>query len=180
MPQEPTITMKELDSYIFEGIIQLRSNKQEPNQNTIFNLLLEKLEAIAINKAQLTERLSDLVEIKVLQSKPRNGANSFYIINNESENSESPFIQTFPDTPKIKDFSKTKLNDNGKSSHLAENKNYICNNQIYDQTTEIEAIKLFIIENSMLLKKALGTFQIIRINKTMKKLYNFFKNKINF
>ena len=111
MSQEPTITMKELDSYIFEGIIQLRSSKEEPNQNTIFNLLLEKLEAIAINKAQLTERLSDLVEIKVLQSKPRNGANSFYIINNESENSESPLIQTFLDTPKIKDFSKTKLND---------------------------------------------------------------------
>ena len=35
--------------------------------------LLEKLEAIAINKERLTERLNYLVEIKVLQNKPRNG-----------------------------------------------------------------------------------------------------------
>ena len=52
MSQEPTITMKELDSYIFEAINQLRSSKKQPNENTIFNLLLEKLKAIAINKEQ--------------------------------------------------------------------------------------------------------------------------------
>ena len=113
--------MKELDSYIFEAINQLRSSKKQPNENTIFNLLLEKLEAIAINKEQLTERLNYPVEIKVLQNKPRNGVNSFYITNIESESSESPLIQTFLGTPKIEDFSKTKLNDNDKSSDLTEN-----------------------------------------------------------
>ena len=46
MSQEPTITMKELNSYIIEVINQLSSTKQQPNENTIFNLLLEKLEAI--------------------------------------------------------------------------------------------------------------------------------------
>ena len=50
MSQEPTITMKELDSYIFEAINQLRSSKKQPNENIIFNLLLEKSEAIDINK----------------------------------------------------------------------------------------------------------------------------------
>ena len=93
MSQEPTITMKELDSYIIEAINQLRSSKKQPNENTIFNLLLEKLEAIAINKERL-KRLSK--------------------------------------------------------------------------------------NNSMLLKKALPKFQTIRNNKTRKKLWNFFKNKINF
>ena len=92
-----SITMTELGSYIIEAINQLRSSKKQPNENTIFNLLLEKLEAIAINKEQLTERLNYLVEIKVLQNKPRNGVNSFYITNNESESSESPLIQTCPD-----------------------------------------------------------------------------------
>ena len=48
MSQEPTITMKELDSYIFEAINQLTSSKKQPNENAIFNLLLENLEAIAI------------------------------------------------------------------------------------------------------------------------------------
>ena len=142
MSQDPTITMKELDSYIFEAINQLRSSKKQPNENTIFNLVLEKLETIAINK--LWNININLVEIKVLQNKPRNSVNSFYITNIESASSESPLIQTFPDTPKIKDFSKTKLNDNDKSSDLAENKNYMCDNQVYDLTTEIEAIKMFI------------------------------------
>ena len=73
MSQETTITMKELDSYIIEAINQLRNSKKQPNENTIFNLLLEKLEAITINKERLTERLIYLVEIKVLQNKPRNG-----------------------------------------------------------------------------------------------------------
>ena len=96
MSQESTIMMKELDSYISEAINQLRSSKKQPNENAIFNLLLEKLEATAINKEQLTERLNYLVETKVLQNKPRNGVNFFYIINNESESYESPLIQTFP------------------------------------------------------------------------------------
>ena len=146
MSQEPIITIKELDSYIIEAINQLRSSKKQPNENTIFNLLLEKLKAIAINKEQLTERSNYIVEIKVVQNKPGNGVNSLYITNNEKESSESPLIQTFPDTSKIKDFSKIKLSDNDKSPDLAENKNCMCNNQVYDLTTEIEAIKIFIKE----------------------------------
>ena len=58
MSQKPTITMKELDSYVSEAIYQ--------NDNAIFNLLLEKLKAVAVNKEQLTERLNYLVEIKFL------------------------------------------------------------------------------------------------------------------
>ena len=79
--------------------------------------------------------------------------NSFYILNNESESSESPLIQTFLDTPKIKDFSKTKLNDNDKSSGLAKNKNYMCDNQVYNLTTEVEANKMFIKEQFCIIKK---------------------------
>ena len=96
MSQEVTTTMKELDSYISEAINQLRSSKKQPNKNAIFNLLLEKLELKTTNKEQLTERLNYLVEIKVLQNKPRNAVNSFCIINNESESSELPLITNFP------------------------------------------------------------------------------------
>ena len=156
MSQESTITMKELDSYIYETINQLRSSKKQPNENAIFHLLLEKLEAIVINEYQFTERLNYLVEIKVLQNKPRNGGNSFCIINNESKISESPLIQPFPDTPKIKDFSKTKLNDNDKSSGSAENNNYMCDNQVFDLTTEIEAIKMFTKEQFYVIKKSIA------------------------
>ena len=145
--------MKELDSYISEEINQLMRCKKQPNENAIFSLLLEKLEAIAINKEQSTERLNYLLEIKFLQNKPRNDVNSFYIINNESECSESPLIETFMDTPKIKYFSKTKLSDNDKSSDPAENNNYMCENEVYDLITEIEAIKMFIKEQFCVTKK---------------------------
>ena len=53
---------EELDSCISEAINQLRSSKKQLNENAIFNLLLEKLDAIAIDKEQLTERLKYLVE----------------------------------------------------------------------------------------------------------------------
>ena len=58
MSQECTITMKELDRYIPEAINQLRIRKKQPNENAIFNLSLEKLEVIAMNREQLTERLN--------------------------------------------------------------------------------------------------------------------------
>ena len=61
----------------------LRSGKKQPKKNAIFNLSLEKLEALATNKEQITERLDYLVEIKILQKMSRNGVNSFHIINNE-------------------------------------------------------------------------------------------------
>ena len=80
--------MEELDRYISEAINQVSSSKKQANENAIYNFLSQKLEAIAINKEQLTERLNYLVEIKVLQYKQQNGVNSFYIIINESESSE--------------------------------------------------------------------------------------------
>ena len=56
------------------------------------------------------------------------------------------------------------------SSDLAENKNYMCDNQVYDLTTEIEAIKIFIKEQFYVIKKTLPTFQTIWNNETIKKL----------
>ena len=82
--------MVELNSYISEAINQLRSSRKQPSENAIYNLLSDKLEEIAISKEQLTESLNYLAEINVLQNKPRNDVNSFYIINNASESTESP------------------------------------------------------------------------------------------
>ena len=82
--------MVELNNYISEAINQLRSSRKQPSENAIYNLLSDKLEEIAISKEQLTESLNYLAEINVLQNKPRNDVNSFYIINNASESTESP------------------------------------------------------------------------------------------
>ena len=78
-------------------------------------------------------------------------------VNNESESSESPFIQTFLDVPKIKGFfSKTNLNDNDKPSDPAKNNNYMCDNQVYDLITETEPIKMFIKEQLYVIKKSIS------------------------
>ena len=56
----------------------------------------------------------------------------------------------------------------------------MCDNQVYDLTTQIEAIKMFMREQFYVIKKALPTLQTNRTNKTIKKLQNFFRNEINF
>ena len=56
--------MKKLDSHIFDALTQLRSNKKQPTEGRIMNLLSEKLEELNIYNEQLTERLKRLVEYK--------------------------------------------------------------------------------------------------------------------
>ena len=65
-------------------------------------------------------------------------------------------MQTFPNTPIIKDFSNTKLNNNDTSSDLAKNNNYMFDNQDYGLNTEIEAIKIFIKKQFNVIKKSIG------------------------
>ena len=164
--------MEELDDYISEAINQLRSSKKQPNENAVYNLLSEKLQAIAINEEQLTERLNYLLEIKVLPNKPRNDVSSFYIINNESEKSESPLIQTSPHTPIIKDFFNTNLND--KFSDSTKNNNYMCHNQVYGLTTEIKAIKMFMKEQFYVPKKKIADITNQRKQQNNKEVIELF------
>ena len=46
----------------------------------------------------------------------------------------------------------------------------MCDNQVYDLTTQIEAIKMFMKEQFYVIKKALPTLQTNQTNKTIKKL----------
>ena len=52
------ITIQELDSSTSEAINQLRSSKNQLNENAIYHLLSEKLEAIATNTEAVTRRSS--------------------------------------------------------------------------------------------------------------------------
>ena len=84
--------MKKLDSHIFDAVIHLRNNKRQQNEstiiqqneNTIMTLLSRKLEELNIDKEQLTDRLKRLVIYKKLENKPRNGANSYCYISDDS------------------------------------------------------------------------------------------------
>ena len=72
-------------------------------------------------------------------------------------------LNRLPDTPIIKAFSNSKLNNNDKSSDPVENNNYMCDNQVYGLTTEIK-------EQFYVIKKSMPTLQTNRNNKTIKKL----------
>ena len=84
--------MKKLDSHIFDAVIHLRNNKRQQNkstiiqqnESTIMTLLSRKLEELNIDKEQLTDRLKRLVIYKKLENKPRNGANSYCYIRDDS------------------------------------------------------------------------------------------------
>ena len=91
-----------------------------------------------------------------------------------SEISESPLIQTFPDRNIIKEFCNTKLNDNGKFSNPADNKNCMCDNQFYELTIETEAIKFYVFKESITEIKNQSE------QRNNKETINFFRNKINF
>ena len=82
--------MEKLHNHIFDAITQERSNKKQLNESTIMNLLSEKLEELNTDKKQLTERLKQLAKYKKVENKPRNGVNSNYNINNDSQRTELP------------------------------------------------------------------------------------------
>ena len=90
--------MEKLHKHIFDAITQERSNKKQLNESTIMNLLSEKLEELNTDKKQLTERLKQLVEYKKVENKPRNGVNSNYNINNDSQRMELPLAPNSLDT----------------------------------------------------------------------------------
>ena len=53
---------------------------------------------------------------------------------------------------------------------LAENNNYMCGNQVYGPTIEIESTKMFIKKQFYVVRKALSSLETNRSNKTIKKL----------
>ena len=90
--------MEKLHNHIFDAITQERSNKKQLNESTIMNLLSEKLEELNTDKKQLIERLKQLAEYKKVENKPRNGVNSNYNINNDSQRTELPLAPNSLDT----------------------------------------------------------------------------------
>ena len=64
--------MEKLDNHTFGATTFLRSIKKQLNESIIMDLLSEKLEEPNIHKEQLTERVTRLVEYKMLENKPRN------------------------------------------------------------------------------------------------------------
>ena len=86
----------------FSLCVSLRSNKKQPNENTIYSLISPKLESLS--KDQLEERLNCLVIEENLKNKPHNGKNFYYIETNRANlfsTIETPIQHGPPATPTL-------------------------------------------------------------------------------
>ena len=115
--------------------------------------LSEELDELNIDKKRLTERLKWLVEYKRLENKPRNGVNSYYNTSIDSQRTEPPLAPNSLDKPMLdkcpnKELEVTIINDTENTVHKL-------NLQIHNITAELEAIKMFVREQSYLIKKSI-------------------------
>ena len=70
------VTMRQLDSHIFNAITKLQNNQRELNENSIFNYILKTVESLTTE--QLEDQLRDLIESNKLENKPYSGRNSYF------------------------------------------------------------------------------------------------------
>ena len=69
--------MEQLGNLIYDAISKLRSNKKQPNENTIYSLISSNSKSLS--KEQLEEPLNCFVNEEKLENKPHNALNSYYI-----------------------------------------------------------------------------------------------------
>ena len=83
--------MEKLDSFIIEAITKLRNNKKQPNENNIYTLILKDAKSLA--KKDLEERLMTLTKENKILNKPYGGKNSYFTIEEESDNNSFVTIE---------------------------------------------------------------------------------------
>ena len=66
---------------MFNAITKLRSNKKQPNENSIYNYIFKTVESLTTE--QLEDRPRDLIKANKLENKPHSGRNSYFIVENE-------------------------------------------------------------------------------------------------
>ena len=83
--------MEKLDSSIIEAITKLRNNKKQPNENNIYTLILKDAKSLA--KKDLEERLMTLTKENKILNKPYGGKNSYFTIEEGSDNNSFVTIE---------------------------------------------------------------------------------------
>lgn len=91
--------MESLENIICNTIETLRSNKKQPNEDSIHNAIIKEKPSITIE--QLKEQLTILLQKEKLLNKPHGGKNSYYIIRDDNNLcSETPHPPLHPpETP---------------------------------------------------------------------------------
>ena len=73
---------EQIDILIFDAIIKLRSNKKQPNENSIHTLISK--DCTSLSKKQLDERLLRVTKENKIINRPSAGENSYFTVNDDN------------------------------------------------------------------------------------------------
>ena len=94
-----SITMDTLKTSIINAIKTLRSHKKRPNELTVLEFVKKDLQT-TITCNDINENLVRLTEVGIIKNKPSNNRNSYYLIDDSTDITDSqPAILTIANTP---------------------------------------------------------------------------------
>ena len=111
-----SITMDTLKTSIINAIKTLRSHKKRPDELTVLEFVKKDLQT-TITIKDIIVNLARLTEIGKMKSKPSNNRNSYYLIDDSTDITDSlPPILTITNTPIVE--KNVKLDNSLKCSRL--------------------------------------------------------------
>ena len=121
---EETIPNNDLDDLILNAIKSIRNSKKRPDCSSIYDYLSKSLSNSDITKELISSRINYLIENNKLRNKQTNGKDSYFILNEESQNKSNISISSPKTFETPFNINKENLSTQNsfplKSSHLAE------------------------------------------------------------
>ena len=99
-----SITMDTLKTSIINAIKTLRSHKNRPDELTELEFVKKDLQ-VTIRCNDINENLVRLTEVGIIKNKPSNNRNSYYLIDDSTDITDSqPAILTIANTPIVEKY----------------------------------------------------------------------------
>ena len=99
-----SITMDTLKTPIINAIKTLRLHKKRPNELTLLEFVKKDLQT-TITYKDINENLVRLIEVGIIKNKPSNNRNSYYLIDDSTDITDSqPAILTIANTPIVEKY----------------------------------------------------------------------------
>ena len=100
------ISMESINNIIFESTRHIRDQEKRADIPTIINYIYKNEENKTINESTITDRITYLTNTNVLENKPSNNKDSYYLKDNTKEldtpyeyEVETPLPTDHPNTP---------------------------------------------------------------------------------
>ena len=158
-PIENVDAVEVIDSNIIDAIKTIRyRNKKRPDKNTIADYLCKSYPDC--NVTTIRQRITYLENKNKILNKPHNGKNSYYLIDDSAiipDDSASPYD---PQSIPLSDLETPRVNTLKEQVTLIQDLN-----EKLSLSTEINALKSFVLEQVFVVKKTLQDIQELSNNK---------------